>query len=771
MEVPPALEVTIREGKAVLVLGAGASLEATGPSGKNPPNGTQLAAMLSSRFLGGNYSDHPLSQVAEYATTETDLITVQDYIRQIFEDFEPTDAHLRLPDFAWWGFATTNFDRLIEKAYAKSQNPTQIPRRFIENGDRVEDHMRDPRSVMLLKLHGCITKTANPRCPLILTTEQYVTHREGRSRIFEHLRNWGVERPFIFIGQSLQDLDLRTLLLEFATSLDIRPRYYAVFPSVHGIQRRHWETKKVTLLEGTFADFMASIDAKIPRGFRSLAVLTHTTPFPVLERLRHREGLSKNAMQFLSTDVEYVKAITATATLRPRDFYKGINPGWSAIEQQLDVRRHLGDTILADSFLVDEALHRGTPEIIAIKGHAGSGKSVLLRRVAWEAAKEYDCFSLFLNRYGVINTGALQEIINATDARVYLFVDGAAERIRELHSLARNIGPEGRRLTVVLGERMNEWNVSCVDLFPFVTSEHELKYLSLREIDALLGLLEENRALGTLASMTLEDRRAAFVKRAGKQLLVALHEATLGAPFEDIIENEYQNIQPDAAQRIYLSICVLNRLGVPVRAGIIARMHGIPFEEFKSRFFAPLEQVVLTDFDPIARDFMYRTRHPHIADIVFQRVLRNQDARYDKYSSCLRELNIDYSTDRSAFSQMTRGRTVLELFPNHDLAVSLYRTARDRVGETHYLLHQMAIYEMNRPTGNMNASAELLAKASTIAPGDAAIKHSLAEHRLKMAEVARTELEREKLYDEARRIAIAIKGDPPWADVRPSHTS
>jgi hypothetical protein len=41
---------------------------------------------------------------------------------------------------------------------------------------------------MYLKLHGCITRTTNESCPLILTTDQYIESMKGRSRIFEHLR-------------------------------------------------------------------------------------------------------------------------------------------------------------------------------------------------------------------------------------------------------------------------------------------------------------------------------------------------------------------------------------------------------------------------------------------------------------------------------------------------------------------------------------------------------------------------------------------------------
>jgi len=708
--------------------------------------------------LGGKYRDLPLSQIAEYAISETDLITVQEFIREIYEKFDPSDAHLRLPTFTWWGLATSNFDRLIERAYEIAGNPLQTPRPFIQNGDRVEDQLRDARHLMLLKLHGCISRISSPECPLILTTDQYVDHRRGRSRIFDHLRGWSFERPIVFIGHGLQDSDLRIILLELSASLDTRPRYYAVLPGHDEIQQRYWESKKVTVLNGTFADFMRFLDARVPGAFRQLAIRTQEFPLPIVEKFKQPGAtLSALCTQFLTTDVEYVRAVSATQFLRPQTFYKGLNPGWSAIEQNLDIRRHLADTILTDVCLVEESAHEERPELVLVKGHAGSGKSVLLRRIAWEAAKEYRCLCLFMQPHGRINSAALQELINVCQERIYLFVDNAAGRVGELRSLLENIGPEGKRLTVIVAERTNEWNVGCGELVPLLTSEYELKYLSRREIDALLARLEEHRSLGTLEHATLDARRAAFADRAGRQLLVALHEATLSKRFEDIVEDEYLNIRPDEAQRIYLSICVLNRLGVPVRAGIIARMHGVPFEEFKRRLFGPLEEVVHTEWDAIIRDYSYRARHRHIAEMVFQRVLRDQENRYEHYIACLRELNIDYGSDEYAFRQMVRGRTVLELFPNHELGRGIYEVAQAVVGENPHLLHQMALYEMHRPNGSLRQSGELLARASTLAPWDLSIKHSIAEHRVRSADTVETKLERDKLHKEARQIAVDLK--------------
>jgi cold shock CspA family protein len=755
-DIPAFLLNQIQEGGAVLFLGAGASAQATTAEGKKSPTSSELRNMLADKFLGGEYKGSPLNQVAEYAISESDLNTVQTYIKQIFEPLEPTDAHRKICRLSWYGLATTNYDVLIEKAYSQPSALQQV-RPLIENGDRIEDNLRDPKNILLLKLHGCITRTANPACPLILTTDQYVEHRRGRERVFETLKTWAYEYPLLFVGHSLQDPDIRGILLELAALGESRPRYYFVAPDVDQIRARFWEAKKISAIRASFDEFMTAVDGALPHTFRSLWVAKREVLHPIETKFKvSSASLSKAARQFLDVDVDYVRSIATTEHVEPKDFYRGFNKGFAPIEQALDVRRKLGDSLLSDYFLRDVEQLEDRPEVLLVKGHAGAGKTILLRRVAWDAAREYDRICLFLKAEGLISVAALQEVIGLCKQRVFLFIDNAASRMRDLQSLIKNIGPEGKLLTVVLGARLNEWNIQSQDLGLEVTDEYEVKYLYSSEIEPLLKLLEKNGALGTLAPLTPEKRIEALEEKAGRQLLVALHEATLGRPFEEILVDEFKHIQPFEAQRIYVTICVLNRLQIPVRAGIIARIHGIRFDEFKKRFFLPLEHVVFVEKDDTIRDYVYRARHPHIADVVFLQVLYKPEERFDAYLRCVKALNLAYSVDWSAFWQMVRGRTLLELFPDQSMVDGIFKAAWELVGEDAHLLHQMANYEMRRPNGSIKEAERLLNRAHELAPWDMTITHTVAELKLRAVDSSKTELERSKLLGEAANLSLGL---------------
>ena len=101
MEIPHNLLQTVQSGEAILVLGAGASIGALGPNGQKAPTSDELASAIADRFLGPEFSNAPLSTVAELAISESDLSTVQEYIRSLFVDIGPAPFHELLPTFKW----------------------------------------------------------------------------------------------------------------------------------------------------------------------------------------------------------------------------------------------------------------------------------------------------------------------------------------------------------------------------------------------------------------------------------------------------------------------------------------------------------------------------------------------------------------------------------------------------------------------------------------------------------------------------------------------
>lgn len=518
-----------------------------------------------------------------------------------------------------------------------------------------------------------------------------------------------------------------------------------------------WETKRITAIQCTMQNFLESLNDSLDSTLRS--VVTRTTSHPLESRISQADrGFSEETLTWLNNELVHVRSDLPCDQIPAQEFYRGASYGWSPIQQDFDVARSLTDTVLNDCVLMDEVDRTVACDFYLVKGHAGSGKTVVLKRLAWDATVVFSKICLYYADMARIPYDAIAEVAEAVDERIFLFIEHPADHIADLAYLLRRARREGLRITVICAERGNEWNVECGALKSLVTEVYDIRYLSRREIVNLLSKLKQNNCLGLLGGLTEEERIAAFEKKAGRQLLVALHEATLGKPFEDTIYDEFQSIEPEGARRIYLTICTLNRLEVVVRAGVIKRVHGVSFDEFRQKFFLPLESIVQTLDYMSSRDMAYQARHPWIAEVVFERVLKSADERYDLYLQLLDALDIGYEADRRAFRRLIRARDLIALFPDPRLVRRLYEKARETVGEDAYLYQQRAIFEMRRENPNLALAYEYLTNAVRVAPYDKSIVHSLAELEIERSKRANSEMEQGRHLGSAQRLARSLTG-------------
>ncbi len=474
---------------------------------------------------------------------------------------------------------------------------------------------------------------------------------------------------------------------------------------------------------------------------------------------------TKALFQFLETDVDHVRAGIPVAHIAPKEFYRGMDSGWGGIAQNLDVARTTTDSLVIDAILSNEAERPSRVDLYAVKGPAGNGKTVVLKRAAWMAAHEYNKIVLFLKSGGTIRTEAIEEIHRYTQERIFLFVDKAALYVDEIQQLIVFARSRQLPLTLIVAERDAEWNVRCEGLERYGFRDFPVRYLSEKEIRSLLVKLEDHDSLGLLRELdNFEDRVQRLLGAAQRQLLVALHEATQGKAFEDIVYEEYHRILPNEAQALYLDICTLNRLGVPVRAGLIARVTGISFVDFGRRLFRPLEHIVKTYYNNYIGDNVYTARHEHVAEMVFDRVLTEPEARFDQIVRIMAGMNLDYNSDRTAFGQLVRGHSISEALRSRSLGRAFYDAATKIAPREAFLLQQRAIFEMEEG-GDLSLAESHLTNAYSIEPHNKSIQHSLAVLARRQAQATSNPLLRQRLRERARGLLAAHLG----ADVEHSH--
>jgi tetratricopeptide (TPR) repeat protein len=297
---------------------------------------------------------------------------------------------------------------------------------------------------------------------------------------------------------------------------------------------------------------------------------------------------------------------------------------------------------------------------------------------------------------------------------------------------------------IVCSESFTVWNTSCEELQSRVSAEYEMRYLSEREIEELIAKLEKHGSLGYLGELPRDKRVSELKYVHGRQLLVALLEATHGVPLVEIIANEYKTIHPPEAKLLYLDICSLHRFGPPVRAGLISRIHDITFEQFKERMFLPLQQIVALRTDPRSGDFVYEARHSHIASLVYEIALKTQDERFDNLVRILVKLNPAFTYDLEAISQLVRATNVEGTVSDPNRGRQIYEAAIASAGRRAVILHQRGIYEMHvaRNFAELRRAEEFLEEALSIEPYNKVIKHSMAELDLRRSRLATDPVEK-----------------------------
>ena len=750
---PDALISSILDQSAVLFLGAGASHGADHPSGTRIPSSDDLKALLSDKYLGGRLKARSLSHVAEMCISETDLLTVQMFIRDCFLPYAPAPHHMIIPTFYWHAIVTTNYDLVLERAYASQPKAKQELAVFLKNGQRVDNTLKSiSNGLRYVKLHGSIDHIDDTDIPLILSKEQYVRYLTNRNRLFSAFEQIAYEFPVIFCGYSLDDQHIQAILFDLTDHGISRPRYYLVSPSLDPVEQRYWESHRITCISATFEQFLTELDRAIPEMQRSLPVSLGGGQETVRKHYTISNPVESNSLrQFLASDVDHVRLGMATLGKEAKEFYLGADTGWGPISADLDVRRRITDNIIVDAILADEKDRQRLVDLHVLKGPAGHGKTTTLRRVAWEASTSYSKLCLFVREEGAIHTQPLRELWDLAQERVFLFVDRAALRVEELFALFGFLKSNSIPATIVTAERDNEWNVRCGRLDEHVTQTYPLRNLAEGEVHKLLGKLEAHGALGRLADLAYTDRLQQFLVRAERQLLVALHEATFGKSFEEIVRDEFDRIIPAEAQTLYLDVCTLNRLGIPVRAGLIARVSGIRFADFEERFFKPLEHVVKNFYDPYVGDRMYSARHAHIADIVFHSTLSDPEDRYEQIIRILQGVNIDYSSDNEAFRALIRGRSISELFGSYELGRRIYDYVKSLVGADPHALQQRALFEMSHQGGSLSVADDNLTQALELAPYEKTIQHTYANLKRMQANDTSNSLLKSKLRGDSRR--------------------
>jgi tetratricopeptide (TPR) repeat protein len=749
----PYIKDQILLGRAVLFLGAGATISAKGTNGRTGLSGNALRDKLCDKFLGGQGKSRMLNYVSDRCIAVAGMGQVHWFLKELFQELNPTPGHFVIPKFRWRGIVTTNYDWLIERAYERTEHPHQTYERILWDRDNFEAISRDNGKVPLLKLHGCLSRVNDTELPIVLSSHDYHKFTTNRQQLVSTFREWGSSYPIIFCGYQIADENIKDILFDL-TDKRHRPAYAFVDPFLEEGDISYWKTLRFDCVRMSFDDFMLSLSQEVTAAQVTLAQSFPETATSVTKLIPSQNRPSSSLASYLDQALVHVHPALVTTPVSPQDFYKGIGDGFHWVTDKFDVRRGISDALLENTVLETSRSAFPRPFFYVVKGYAGAGKSVTLKRFAWEAAADFNAPVFYVGEGSVLNANEIIELAQLIAARIFVVVDDVLRHQKDLALLLQECKKQRVSVTVVGGARTNEWNVGGEEISAEVEAEFELLDLGRREIEKLLENLEANDCLGFMQHYSLPQRYEYFREKLHSQLLVALHEATEGKSFAEIIEDEYSKVSPTEARVMYLDVCTLDRFGVGLRAGLVARLTGVTFEEFSKRLLKPLEQVIHVNYDHRLGDWLYRSRHQHIAELVFERALKSNADRSEQIVRILRFLNGAFESDRYALQRLVRGRTLAEQFSDRAYVQRIFEAAVESGLHPSVVDHQRAVFELHHPSGDIRAALHLIQRIEQ-APGPLArksIAHTKSNILRRMASAANSDLERAKYRQEALTI-------------------
>lgn len=744
----------IQKGNAILFLGAGASLEAESTDKKYKGiTGNQLRDKLSDRFLDGDCKDRPLSFVADIALSEVNKKGVYEFIESLIKPLQATEAHKKIPLFKWKAIITTNYDLLIEDGYEKCKEPMQKIRRVLSDKDELTQILSQENVVPLLKLHGCISKLDDDEVPLILSDADFNDYEVNRGSLYKTFIEWADESPIIFCGYSLTDHNIQKILFDATKIRNKRPRCVIVNPTINKKEERYWNSNRVDCFHGGFHEFMDYLHKKISHQNILLGSLLSQKGTSSIKHLipSHREE-SPTLREYIDNELIYIHRGIPSKKITAFDFYRGNSTGFGWIDANYDIKRSVNDTLLEDIVLSAEKNALKRPWFYILKGYAGSGKSVAIKRFAWEASS-YDVPVFYLEDGAILRVAHVEELCNLVESRIFIVIDDVLKQKQEVLQLLEVARNRNLKITIIATARTNEWNVHADRLeSESSNSQYDLLDLQNQEISELIQKLKENNNLGYLKGLEDEERFTYFKRVLKSQLLVTLYQATTGKKFEEIIVDEYEKIVPREAQLLYLDICTLDRFGILVRAGLIARISGIPYTEFSERFINPLEHIIQVIYDRRIRDYSYKSRHSDIAQIIFDRYFDTAEKKVEQIIKIVRFLNTSYETDKKALVELISGENLAKEFSDKQLAYRIYDVCVESGFSLSLVNHQRAIFEMRYAKPNLKQALNLILSIDQDNRSNHDVKNTWANILRRLANNSNNILEKESYRKQALSI-------------------
>lgn len=683
IELPLGLIRALESGDCVLFLGAGIGDHLFDGDENPAPDANSLAKELASYFgieTEGMYDLAKIAQIVEIRKGRKDLET---YLRDRLANLGPDEAFQWLSSLRWRAIYTTNYDAGIERAYEKTADPPQKPITITVTSDLVS--YNSIFEVPIYHLHGALFAAGKPA--IVITEDDYARYKERRKMLFELLKNDFATSTILYIGYSNRDPNWKNVLSEITYEFypSQLPSSYRVAPDTNLMDIEILKGKNINTISASYRDFFESASTALA-DFKVDPNLLSKIRSGIPSDLLPAFDKSPAAVTRLISSWTYVNQAPFEEIPNTRAFLRGDQANWALIAEKRYFERDIEEELYEDA--LDYITSVGaSPRVRIILAPAGYGITTLMMIIAVRLVKE-NAGPIFMHKPGrALLEGDIEFASSLFQNKPVFFVNNSADHAAVLRNVINLLQQEKKSALFVLGERLNEWRQCQVRIS---AREFQLEALSDPEIIRLLDCLSAEGELGVLEPLSRKFQIAAIKSKHGKQLLVAMREATEGESFDAILENEYRGIADNTSRALYLTVCCFHQHGAYLRDTLMAQLLGAPLPEIYRKTSDPTEGVVIHDcLDESKGVYGLRTRHRTIAAVVWERcgdIIEKEQLLQGSLSA----INLNHKTDKDAFEYFYRSDRLVDSIRTLDGRVRFFETACKKDPDSPYVRQHYA---------------------------------------------------------------------------------
>jgi len=727
--------------EVVLFLGAGFSLGAKNKLNENFPTGWLLGAKLWD-FLGLK---------GEYDNTSLPIL-YQAFIgagikRQLKIDFLNSNLlsgeipaiydNVTIP--YWHKIYTINIDDLVQNVYQRNGKKL---RELIFPIDEFKERDQSLEETHIVHLHGklpCVPEN------VVFSTKQYARAGLKEQPLYSQFVYDYATHPTIFVGTDLNE-PLFERYIESREGREgygeLRPRSFIITPRISPIKADILKNDyNVHHIEGTTDDFLIwllKVSTVLPQ---KNEILKRT--FPNLLNIMEYANISNVSTKAINDFAESFKRVPTEYKLKNirSAFLLGTNPSWNDIHTGLDIPRTINSNIYNQLFDYSTKEHPNQKQkVISVIGTAGSGKSTILKRIGLNLSQ--NGVTVFVTDSDFIpRINNIVDVLIAIKERVVLMFDNASNILPLIQDLVSSLAQIDNPPIILLSLRTNQNDKLNYHIDPEIIEHTQYKIPNLddNEITALISKLDEHNLLSRLKGMSDQNRFKEFKFRAKKQILVAMKEATNGKSFNDIIQDEFNEIQPLEAQILCLCIALNTELGFKN-----SKQDFVGFSDANHiKTLDYLHNVLDGTISWIGESGNFMIRHRILADYMIKHCasLEMLKTAYIRVLSVLApELvkSTGYSKKFNLYKSLINHQILFFRFKNNiEMAREVYDSLTPFFDNDAHFWLQYGSLELEGKTGNLILAENYINQAESLAPNYLYVQNAKCNLYYKMATAQR----------------------------------